>query len=1395
MADRPLRSRRSRAFVGGALVLLSLLAGTLATEWAWTSALARDPGAPERAQARAVAELRGALGDVLSAMEGRAEDVAERSEIQGALSRDSAGVDAAAIAVVDGYETGPRDAIEVYTLAGERVAWSGFSFPLRRGPIPDSLLTETVRDRAGRRALVAWEPVRVGGRVVGAVRVVRLAQASVPVRNQYLQDYDLSDAWRGDVSRPFAVLFWASPSAPSTTAVPLTGRDGGLLGWAEVPRPSVRALQTQARTAARSVAAFWGVLLLGWLLVGLTTAWWRAVRGAGSEGARRRATALLGAVVGAGVATRYALLNADVPVRWLDVAYQRTALFDPTYLASDLGGGLLRSAGDLALTAAFAVVLASAALVTGLRFAAGERRAGAGRGALGLALVAATAAGATRVVEAVVSQTTLNTAIAFGEHAGVVIDGLILTALGALAAITAAAILALAAALLVVRVPERTRGRAAVVGAALAAAALAAWGGALGEARPDWTFTLVPPLGVVAAAAALATVLQGRAERWAWPLTFRGVLVGGLVVAPIVFGFMQRPLDVRTQDRVASAARVFADQRDGRVSFALDQVLAEARANDALLPGILDAIAAADSLRRTGALAAAPIEDDSLVTDEVGPERQTLDELAESLVSTSLLGSLADVATDLRFISPDGVTLGEYTREGAGPEPKPSDPLSYASMRETYAERAEGGFYRESAPVRGRRGQTRTAGIGPLRESGGDVRAWVYVLTTPRPARLATETPFPRVLAPSELFGTNDEGIAYAEYDEGVLVRSRGGPAPSRLDRRGLAFLERASGVWLNETIEGLAIRAYYVRAADDPRTVVVARVAAGDGPDALFLLLRLCLAALAAGALVFLAGLPIRLRAGLLPAQRTRFRDRVLNRFLVVGLASVALTGVVGQSVIEEQNQQSVRDGLRQDLVQAEALLAADAADAGPRAAAARALSLNVSPDAVAANSGVDVHLYRGADLLASSRRQLVRQRLIEPRLPASVYRALYLDGDPYAFAGDQIGTFEYTTGYKAIADSAGTPIGAIAIPTLPEQATIEAGRARMVAYLFGGLLVLLVAIVGLAVVLAGQLTRPFGRLRRGLQAVGAGEVDEPIPVDTRDEVGQLVETFNAMQADLAESRRQLAEQEREMAWSEMARQVAHEIKNPLMPMKLSVQHLQRVFQPAGEEAPADEKRFSGQFERTTGMLIDQIETLNRIASDFSRFARMPMRSPETVDLVEVAREAAALFEGELAETDHAAFTLDLPDHALPVLADREELRRVVINLLTNALQAIPTGTPGEIRLHAWSDAASAYASVSDNGTGIPEEVQPRVFQPSFSTKTSGMGLGLAISRRGVEAVGGTITFATEIGEGTTFTVRLPHAPAETAAAGDGAVRQLEGDGDGDGHVRQFDGADAGRG
>jgi nitrogen fixation/metabolism regulation signal transduction histidine kinase len=309
----------------------------------------------------------------------------------------------------------------------------------------------------------------------------------------------------------------------------------------------------------------------------------------------------------------------------------------------------------------------------------------------------------------------------------------------------------------------------------------------------------------------------------------------------------------------------------------------------------------------------------------------------------------------------------------------------------------------------------------------------------------------------------------------------------------------------------------------------------------------------------------------------------------------------------------------------------------------------------------------------------------------------------------------------------------------------------------------VLVVVVMLTAVVLANALAQPIARLRQGLEAVGEGRFAETLPVNTRDEVGDLVRTFNEMRAQLAESRRKLAQQEREMAWREMARQVAHEIKNPLTPMKLSIQHLRRAFKREQADA-ADDSSFADLFDRITTTLIEQIEALVRIADEFSTFARLPTRVLETLDLNEVIREAVRLMDQEQMDQETAdCIELKLHPAPLPIRADREELRRLYINLIKNALQAIPDEQTGHVEIATaggGDDEAGepkAYSWIIDNGSGIPPDVQDKVFEPNFSTKTSGTGLGLAIAQKSIDELGGEIGYETTEGEGTTFWIRLP--------------------------------------
>jgi len=1381
-----LNARLVRRFFAVAALLALTVPVTMGIE-AWrVHRLRADLDA--RAEA-ATAETREAVQErttaLLTAMLADAERLATDPLVQQALADSLAPAptrDEALLRRFEAVGSAPRMAAEAYRSDGALVAWGGFSAPFgpaaRRG-LPDTLRTGIVLDGTERRIVVAWWPVRAGSRQVGAVRVMREVQVSVPVRNRYLQDYDLADGWRVDLDLPFSVAFTGRRRAFAGDAAPLWGPGGSRLGWVQVPTPSEAFLVGRLRGAFRDVTAFWLVLLAGWLLAGLWLVVERSMQRAlrrGTAGAWWAAGAVFTAWALGWWATRFGFLTTDVPTRWIRRGGFASALFDPTYLASDVGGGLLRSAGDLVITAGFAGFFAVALLRFALLRSASAmtRRPEPVRPLRSALLLLGTAVLSAVVVAALtvgVRRAVLDATLGYFNRSGPVPEPLTLLVLAALLAAGFAATGCVAALIMLVRVALGRRQRsgprvwAAALGL-LAAAFVATYVVTPLSDVPPWSAALL----YLAAAGAGAYFLLGRRDRWAWPLTFRGMLVCVLVLVPCTYLLMLRAARERRDALMVEAAEDFAGGQDRRAVFAIEQVLAGAR-SDELRPALLAAVEA-DRLGRAVALDTAaigePTAQDSL--------QATLDGLVSDLVSGSLLAALSDYTVELALLTPEGDTLAAYTdtlpadeRGPRNPRARKDDPLAFERLRQRYEARTGAGFTVNRAPIERRRGVYRYAGLGPVEADDDDAppAVWVYARATPRLQRYVTETPFPLVLVPAGLFGEVDEGFSYAEYDAGVFVRGRGETGgPFRLPPEVRERLARtADAVWVREVVEGARYRTYYRRlpAEKGERLDAVAvRVPAVAYYDHLFYLLRMTVAGLLLGSVIYLAGVPVRRRAGLLPAPKSRFRDKVLTRFLIVGIASVGLTGVIGRQVVVEQNRQSVRDLLQRRLHLAEAQVTAEAGPGVPVAASIE----RARADHAAAQLAVDVHVFLGPRLVSTSRPQLVRQRLIDGRLPAEVYRALMVEGRRYAFTRERIGSFTYTTGYKAIGDEHGRTVGVVAVPTLPEQAAIEAEQARMIAYLFGALLALLIGIFVTTALLASQLTRPFRSLRAGLQAVGAGRMEEPLPVESRDEMGELVETFNRMQAQVVESRRQLAQQERELAWREMARQVAHEIKNPLTPMKLSVQHLRRAYRAPGDGATAEERRFAGLLDRITTTLIEQIDALDRIAGEFSTFARLPKRNPERLDLGEVVREAGVLFEDEARAEGPLTVDvrLDLADAPLPVEADHEELRRAFINLFKNALQALPDdaegGRPRRITARTWRGVdGHAYAEVEDTGTGIPPAVRPRIFQPNFSTKNSGMGLGLAIVQKAVEASGGHIDFETEEGVGTTFTLRFPLA------------------------------------
>ncbi len=285
------------------------------------------------------------------------------------------------------------------------------------------------------------------------------------------------------------------------------------------------------------------------------------------------------------------------------------------------------------------------------------------------------------------------------------------------------------------------------------------------------------------------------------------------------------------------------------------------------------------------------------------------------------------------------------------------------------------------------------------------------------------------------------------------------------------------------------------------------------------------------------------------------------------------------------------------------------------------------------------------------------------------------------------------------------------------------------------------------LAIAVANSITRPIVRVGNELRHLQLGK-NEPIAWQSQDEIGELITEYNRMIIKLEDSTEKLKISERESAWREMAKQVAHEIKNPLTPMKLSIQYLQRAAKSNPEEAQTLVLRVSD-------TLIEQIDGLARIASEFSNFAKMPKPDNQVFTLNEVVQSVFDLFAQN--PENGIALSLQLPSDNLCIFADKDHIVRVLNNLIKNAIQAIPEGKQGKIDVSLYANNDRAIVQVQDNGSGIPPEMRERIFQPNFTTKNSGTGLGLAMSKSIVEAAGGSLSFESKEHEGTCFFVALP--------------------------------------
>jgi signal transduction histidine kinase len=394
------------------------------------------------------------------------------------------------------------------------------------------------------------------------------------------------------------------------------------------------------------------------------------------------------------------------------------------------------------------------------------------------------------------------------------------------------------------------------------------------------------------------------------------------------------------------------------------------------------------------------------------------------------------------------------------------------------------------------------------------------------------------------------------------------------------------------------------------------------------------------------------------------------------------------------------------------------------------------------------DINLYSPSGaLLATSRPEVFSRNLDGNMIDPVAFGVLADDGKTEFIGEEKIGGLKYLSAYMPFYNTDNRLLAYVNLPYFAMQNILTGEISNLVVTLINFTLLLMMLMMWFAVFLSERITSPLILLQRAMASVEYGKQNEHITYRGHDEIGELVKQYNRMIDELGESAGKLARSERELAWREMARQIAHEIKNPLTPMKLNVQQLFRWWNDKTPDFAAKLKKF-------TDNQIEYIDNLSNIASAFSYFARLPGAEPTEVDVLAQLRTTIDIF----GNADNTTITLWSGNISKAVvMADKEHLNGIFSNLIKNAFQAIPSDRKGIVTVTLSATFDKVQIRISDNGIGIPDELRQKMFTPNFTTKSSGMGLGLSIVKRYVETAGGVIWFETENNKGTSFIIELP--------------------------------------
>ena len=461
-------------------------------------------------------------------------------------------------------------------------------------------------------------------------------------------------------------------------------------------------------------------------------------------------------------------------------------------------------------------------------------------------------------------------------------------------------------------------------------------------------------------------------------------------------------------------------------------------------------------------------------------------------------------------------------------------------------------------------------------------------------------------------------------------------------------------------------------------------------------------------------------------------FRIQLLGAFLFLSLFPLLLLAFYNRNLSEEKNNEATLDNLKQKALSVERYLE-------DYSAKHQVKNLNLLCEKASEDLDINYSLYAEKMIKYSSNEEYYEAGLLPDFINPNVYARFEFLGFKEYLSNENIEMYNFNSFYKKIKLYNADYI--LKVDDIFNKVSLPITGEEYDVFLFGSYSVVIILIVLFSAFLANRISLPIRKLTKATSSVAEGDLNLEVKSSHKGEVGALVNGFNLMIRQLKKSQVELAEMERENAWKEMARQVAHEIKNPLTPMKLAVQQLVIAYKDKSS-------KFDSIFDKVSKTIISQIETLSNIASEFTTFARMPKLKMESFNIVQSLEESVNLFLEEKVE-----IKINKNGSEFFVAADRDQLKRTIINLVRNSIQA----SADRIEINLGIQDSKVLIEIKDNGKGIPPETLPKVFEQNFTTKDKGMGLGLKLAKKYLEAIGGNIKISESSDRGTTIQIWIP--------------------------------------